>query len=154
MTVQETVKLSDGTEAIIRPMKTGDLEKSLAFFTALPEEDRACLRRDVTKLNVIQQRIREMQDGVVKRLVALVDDEIVADAAIELASYGWEHHIGEVRLIVARPYQRKGLGMLMARALYNLAAGAGIEELVVKMMRSQTAARHIFWRLGFCDEVV
>ena len=154
MTARETVKLNDGTEVTIRPMSTDDLEKSLAFFTALPGEDRACLRRDVTRLSIIQQRIREMQEGVAKRLVALVDDEIVADGAIELATYGWEHHVGELRLIVARPLQRKGLGRLMARALYNLAAGSGIEELIVKMMSSQIGARRIFQRLGFRDDVV
>ena len=79
MTATESLKLRDGTEVLIRPMTTGDLEKSHAFFVALPEEDRICLRRDVTKLSVIQQRIQEMQDGIVKRLIALANDEIVAD---------------------------------------------------------------------------
>lgn len=154
MTGTETAQLRDGTEVIIRPMTTGDLESSLAFFVGLPEEDRACLRRDVTKMGVIQLRIREMQDGSVRRLVALVHDEIVADGAIELASYGWERHVGELRLIVAREYQRKGLGTVMAHSLYVLASSMGIEELVVKMMLSQSGARNIFRNLGFRDETV
>jgi len=149
-----TVKLKDGTEVLIRPMTSADLERSLAFFRALPEEDRACLRRDVTKLEVVQDRMREMEDGSVKRLVGLVGDEIVADGALELAHYGWERHVSELRLIVARPYQHKGLGVLMARALYEVADTAGIEQIVVRMMASQTAARSIFRKLGFRDEAV
>ena len=43
---------------------------------------------------------------------------------------------------------------MMAGALYDVAASAGIEEIVVKMMASQTAALRIFRKLGFSDEVV
>jgi L-amino acid N-acyltransferase YncA len=95
-----------------------------------------------------------MEQGAVKRLVALADGTIIADGALGLSHFGWERHVAELRLVVATPYQRKGLGMLMAGALYDLAASAGIEEIVVKMMASQTAALRIFRRLGFRDEVV
>lgn len=150
----KVVNLKDGTEVMIRPMTRDDLKKSSAFFQALPEEDRAYLRRDVTKRSVVEARIRDMDSGRVKRLVALVDDEIVADGALELAGHGWEEHVAEIRLIVARPYQRKRLGMLMASELFALAAAEKVEEIVVRMMRPQTAARAIFRRLGFHEEVL
>jgi L-amino acid N-acyltransferase YncA len=148
------VKLKDNKEVLIRAMKREDLEGSLAFFRALSEEDRLSLRRDSTAREVIEERIREMEQGAVKRLVALADGTIIADGALGLSHFGWERHVAELRLVVATPYQRKGLGMLMAGALYDLAASAGIEEIVVKMMASQTAALRIFRRLGFRDEVV
>ena len=47
-----------------------------------------------------------------------------------------------------------GLGMLMARELYHLAASEKLEELVVKMMRPQVGARKIFRRLGFREETM
>jgi L-amino acid N-acyltransferase YncA len=154
MSATKTVTLKDQTEVLIRPMTHDDLEGSLAFFRALPEEDRACLRRDATTPEVAQERLREMDEGQVKRLVALVGGKIVADGALELASYGWEQHVGELRLIVDPRYQGRGLGMLMARALYDLAASTGIEQLVVKMMACQTVARSIFRKLGFHQEAV
>jgi L-amino acid N-acyltransferase YncA len=135
-----TVKLKDNKEVLIRAMKREDLEGSLAFFRALPEESRLSLRRDLSIREVVEERIRELEEGAVKRLVAIEDETIVADGALEFSSFGWERHIAEVRLFVATPYQRKGLGMLMAGALYDLAASARIEEIVVKMMASQTAA--------------
>jgi L-amino acid N-acyltransferase YncA len=148
------VKLKDNQEVLIRPMKREDLEESLAFFRALSEEDRLSLRRDSTTREVIEERIREMEKGAANRLVAVADKTIVADGALGLSRFGWERHLAELRLIVATPYQRKGLGMLMAGALYDLAASAGIEEIVVRMMASQTAALRIFHKLGFHDEVV
>ena len=148
------VKLKDNKEALIRAMKREDLEGSFAFFRALPEEHRFSLRRDMTIREVIEERIREMEEGAVERLVAVADDTIVADGALEFSHFGWERHVAELRLVVATPYQRKGLGMLMAGALYDLAAPAGIEEIVVKMMASQTGALRIFHKLGFHKEVV
>jgi len=152
--VTTTVKLKDQTEVLIRPMTMDDSERSLAFFRALPEEDRACLRRDVTRPEIIQERLGEMEQGTAKRLVALAGDEIVADGALELTRHGWEKHIGELRLIVARPYQHKGLGVLMARALHDLAVSEQIEEIVVKTTRSQITAVKIFRKLGFHEELL
>lgn len=148
----KTVKLKDGTEVEIRPLVKGDLEKSLAFFKALPEEDRNYLRRDVTRRDVIEKRIWENEAGRIQRLVAVADGQIVAEGALEKTGPGWEEHVGELRLIVARPYQRRGLGILMARELYGLAAGAKLEEIVVRFMRPQAAARKIFEKLGFHEE--
>jgi ribosomal protein S18 acetylase RimI-like enzyme len=90
----------------------------------------------------------------VQRIVAEADGEIVADGSLEVSTQGWGEGAGEIRLIVSRPYQRRGLGILMARELYTLAAAAKVEEVVVRMMRPQRAARSIFRKLGFREEVL
>ena len=147
--MKRTVKLNDGTEVIIRPIRRDDLDRALAFFQALPEEDRMFLRYDVTKREDVARGIKRVAKGEVKRLVALHGDEIVADGALELEGHGWKEHVGELRLIVARHFQRRGLGTLMARELYTLAAKHRVEELMVRMMRPQIGARRIFRKLGF-----
>lgn len=152
--MKKRVKLKDGTEVLIRDMTAADLDGSVAFFGALPEEDRAYLRRDVTKREVVEQRITEIESGAAMRVVAEADGEIVADGTLELAGQDWKKHVGEIRLIVARPFRRQGLGVLMANELYGLAAASRVEEVIVKMMRPQEAARSIFKRLGFEDETV
>jgi L-amino acid N-acyltransferase YncA len=151
---EKQVTLRDGTLARIRPMTENDLERSLAFFQSLPKEDTFFLRIDVTKRPLVEKRIRDIATGRVKRLVAVVDDQIVADGALELAGHGWSEHVGELRLIVGREYQRKGLGMLMARELYHLAVAEKVEEIVVRMMRPQHGAQRIFRRLGFHDQTL
>jgi len=62
--------------------------------------------------------------------------------------------VAEIRLIVGVDHRRKGLGMLMARELYLLAAAEKVEQVVVKMMRPQHAAHDIFRRLGFSDQAL
>jgi L-amino acid N-acyltransferase YncA len=152
--MQETVELRDGTKVLIRPMKGKDLPVAASFFRGLPKEDRAFLRRDVYRKEVVAELIAEIKAGKAKRLVAEHGGKIVAEGALELEGHSWKRHVGELRIVVGRKFQRKGLGMLMARSLYRLAAAEKIEELVVRMMRPQIAARKIFRRLGFHQETL
>lgn len=147
--MEHKAKLKDGTEVIIRELTIDDLDKSIAFFQALPKEDRIYLRVDVTKSENVERRIQMIKFGKVIRLVAVVGDEIVADGALELETEEWEEHIAELRLIVAHPYQRKGLGMIMARELFSIAASKNVEEIVVKFMEPQIAAWKVVKKLGF-----
>lgn len=148
------VRLRDETLVAIRSMTQDDVDRSAVFFESLSPEDQAYLRRDVSDREVVEERIRAMRSGSVERVVALVDDRIVADAALEFESLAWKKHVAEVRLIVAGGFRRKGLGTLLARELYSIATDANVEEIVVRIMRPQIAARSIFRKLGFHEETV
>jgi len=146
--------LKDGTEFAVRQMKEDDLKRSWVFFKSLELEERQFLRMDVAKKKNVRKRIEQMKSGLVRRIVAIHEDKIIADGALELSQHGWEEHIGEIRIIVADDFQHSGLGMIMARELYYLAAAEKLEEIVVRMMRSQVAARNIFRKLGFHEEIM
>jgi L-amino acid N-acyltransferase YncA len=152
--MEKMVKLKDGSDIMIRQLKKEDVDLSYLFFTGLPEDDRAYLRVDVTKRENVERRIQGIEQGNVIRLVALHEGNIVADGALELEGHGWEDHMAELRLIVARPFQHKGLGMIMARELFMLAASRRIEEVVVKFMGPQIRAQRIFKKLGFRQDAL
>jgi L-amino acid N-acyltransferase YncA len=152
--MEKIYKLGDGTEVTIRSALENDVDKSFAFFQSLSSEEKAYLRVDVSDQKIVTQRLQNQGLRKARRLVALIDDQIVADGAIELKSAGWEAHIAELRLLVSDAAKRKGLGMAMAEELYLLAAKEKVEEIIVKLMAPQVEARKIFLRLGFHDEVV
>jgi GNAT superfamily N-acetyltransferase len=133
-------------------MRPSDVEASYAFFSDLPEEDRRYLRADVTRRKVVERRTTELDCGRVDRLVAVIGDEIVADGTLELEGHGWGDNIGELRLIVSRPFQHLGLGTLLARELYYLAMQRKLDRIVVRVMRPQARAHRIMQRLGFAEE--
>ncbi len=149
-----TVKLKDGTKAVIRPLRESDLEKSVAFFQKLPPEERLYLRVDVTDREVVEQRLKNNGLRDFKRIVAEVDGEIVADAGLELRPHGWERHLADFRLIVSPECNGKGLGMLMAEELYEMALKEQVEEMIVEIMEPQEHAKKIFKRLGFKQDTV
>jgi len=150
--VVKTVTLKDGTDVEIRNMRPADVESSYSFFSGLPEEDRRYLRADVTRRDVVERRTTELDSGRVDRLVAVAGDEIIADGTLELQGHGWGDNIGELRLIVARPYQHLRLGTMLARELYYLAMQRKLDRIVVRVMRPQVRAHRIMRRLGFTEE--
>jgi L-amino acid N-acyltransferase YncA len=153
--MKKMVRLKDDTEVLIRDLRDDDVEQSLAFFQALPPADRIYLRNDVTRRDVIEERIRKMRIGKILRLVAINDDDqIVADGSLESEGYSWKDHVAELRLIVAAAFQRKSLGMLLARELYLQAVSMRVEELVAKVMLPQKAAMKVVERLGFKEQAV
>jgi len=152
--MRKKVKLKNGVEVLIRPLTIHDLDMSLAFFRALPEEDRAYLRIDVTKRKIVKSRIESIKPRKVIRLVAIADRKIVADGSLESESHTWKEHIAELRMIVARPYQRKGLGTLMSRELFSIAASKNVDEIIVKFAKPQAGVRKIFKKLGFHQDAV
>ncbi|MCK5379509.1 MAG: GNAT family N-acetyltransferase [Acidobacteria bacterium] len=150
--MEKNVTLKDGRQIVIRGLLEDDADAVFAFFARLPEEDRKYLRVDVTKYESLTHRYVEVKNHRACRLVAVAGDEIVADGALELKGHGWGENVGEIRLIVSRSFQRTGLGTLLARELYFLAAEHKVERIVARVMKPQVGAHRIMNRLGFHDE--
>ena len=152
--MERTIVLKGGRTVRIRPLTNGDQAASLAFFRALPPEERRYLRRDVTDPAVVEARIRENDSCEIERLVAVHDDAIVADGSFEHERYGWGEKIAQIRLIVAPEFRRSGLATALARLLYVIAHQHDVARINVRMLRPQAAARDIFRRLGFREEFI
>lgn len=152
--MEKTETLRNGKKVLIRGLTGKDLDRLMVFYRGLPPEDRRYLRVDVTDRKVVAERLHLIDQDKVFRIIALYRDKIIADGALELSGETWRRHQGEVRLIVARPFRRKGLGTLMVRELYFLASARNVATIVAKMMRPQKGAQTIFHRLGFREEAL
>lgn len=150
--IEKTLTLKDGREVTVRSMRPTDVEPSYEFFCALPEEDRKYLRVDVTRRRMVERRTTELDRNRIERVVVVHDDEIVADGALELEGHGWGDNVAEIRLIVARDWQRSGLGTLLTRELFHLASRNRVDRVVARLMRPQVGAHRIMKRLGFSEE--
>jgi L-amino acid N-acyltransferase YncA len=146
--------LKDGTEVTIRKLTLKDLDRLMQFYGELPQNDRKYFRVDVTKRDVVEQRIKQTRLGNFFRLVALHDDKIIADGNLELSAEEWRKDQGELRVIVGKNFQHKGLGTIMLRELYDLAAHNNVKTVIVRIMRPQKAARAICHKLGLREETV
>ncbi len=146
--------LKDGTEVTIRELGLDDLDKLMKFYRALPLEDRKYLKIDVTKKRIVLQRLRKIESGDVARIVAFHKGQIIADGALEFSGDQWSRHQAEIRLIIARSFQQKGLGTVMIRELYFIALQKKVELIVARMMRPQVGAQQIFRKLGFREEML
>ncbi len=152
--MEKTETLKDGTKVTIKNLTIEDLDRLMSFYRTLPEEDLKYLRVDVSSRNIVKQRIEFADAGDIFRIIALKGDSIIADGALELTTEERSRHQGELRVIVAEEFRRKGVGMIIMRELYFLAIEKKVEKVVAKMMKPQVAARTICKTLGFHEELV
>lgn len=147
--MEKTEILKDGTSVTIRELGNDDLDALMRFYRDLPLEDRKYLRVDTGDKRAVAKRLRLVDWGDNVRIAAWAGGEIVADGALELSGDRWSKHQAEIQLIIARPFQSKGLGTLMIRELYFIALQMKVELIVARMMRPQLRAQSIFRKLGF-----
>lgn len=134
----------------VRPLEVGDAQGLLEFFNRVPEEDRHFLKEDVTSPEVINGWVRHMDFNTVLPLVAVVDDEIVADATLHWHRSKSLKHKGEIRIVVDPRYRGQGLGTLMARHVIDAAYQSGLESVVFELVEGkEDDAIGVAERLGF-----
>ncbi|NIM16108.1 MAG: GNAT family N-acetyltransferase [Candidatus Aminicenantes bacterium] len=151
--MKKTETLKDGAKLTIRTLRSTDIDKLMEFYRSLPYEDRKYLKIDVTNRSLVETRIKAVEEGKAVRIIALRDNDIIAIGVLELGIDDWHRSQGEMRVVVSREYQHKGLGMIMIRELYLLAAEHKLEKIVAKMMRPQINARKMCRKLGFREEL-
>jgi ribosomal protein S18 acetylase RimI-like enzyme len=143
------VELYDGTRLTIRLLQPDDGPRLLKFFQELPEEDRLYMKHDVTDPQVINRWVRNIDYDSVFSLLALDRDEVVADGTLHIAQHGWMRHIGEIRLAVARSFQDRGLGTLLAHELFGRAVEMGMDKIQVLAFEDYMPAIRMCQKLGF-----
>jgi len=146
--------LRDGSRVLLRPVVAKDGVELLRFYRALPEEDRLFLRDDVTTPDWEQRYIGSIDYEGVLPLVAEREGAIVGNATLYRPRHGWSAHVAQIRVVVAREYQRHGLGTALAKALVELAIARGVEKMVAEVVDNQIGALRAFERLGFHREAV
>ncbi len=152
MEKKETLK--DGTELTIRNITIDDLEQLINFFSELPVEDRRYLRIDVTDRKLVEERLRTAKSRGVTWIAAFLQNKMIAEGRLQLSLEDWRGNQGEIRLIVAKEFQKKGIGSLMMRELYWLAVEAKVELAIVKFMRPQIGARKVSKKFGFSEQTL
>jgi len=141
--------LKDGTRVILRPMVREDRDKLIDFFSRVADEDRQFLRNNVRDPKVIDTWVNNIDYHKVFPLLAEVDDKIIGDATLHMRRSGWKRHLGNVRVVVAKEYQRRGLGTLLINEIAELATEFGLEKLVSEIYFNAPGALAAFKRAGF-----
>jgi RimJ/RimL family protein N-acetyltransferase len=146
--------LKDGTRVILRPLVKEDREKLIDFFRRLDEKELSFLRSDVLDPRVIDHWMEHLDYQRVFPLVAEAGGRIVGDATLHMRKVGWKRHLGNVRVVVAKDYQGRGLATLLINELVELATEFGLEKLVAEIHLQAVAALNVFKKAGFSVKAV
>ena len=146
--------LRDGTIVAIRLTEVSDEPALLKFFRSLSEQDRLYLREDVRKEEFIRRFLTRIDGEAVVSLLAEHERQVVGEGTLYSESHGWMRHVGQIRLVVARSFQKKGLGTELARELVRIATGKGLDKMIALIADGQEGAKRAFEKLGFRQEAV
>lgn len=146
--------LKDGTRVILRPLVKEDRDKLLDFFRRVDEKDLLFLRSDVRDPAVIDHWVNHIDYQRVFPLLAEHEGRIVGDATLHMRKVGWKRHLGNVRVVVAKDYQNRGLGTLLINEIVELAGEFGLEKLVAEIHLQAHTALTAFKHAGFVTKAV
>jgi RimJ/RimL family protein N-acetyltransferase len=153
-TFPETVTLRDGSTVVLTPLQPQCSGALLAFYRALPLEDRLVLKDDVTSGEWAEGFLRKVETKEVISLVAKAGGKVVGEATLYRTLRGWTRHVGEIRVTVAAAFRRRGLATALASAQVRIATDLGIEKIIVQVVDNQLAARRTFEKLGFHKDAI
>ncbi|MCP4246245.1 MAG: GNAT family N-acetyltransferase [bacterium] len=145
----KTLTLKNGCSVEIRFQGSEDFENLLAFYQALPDEDRLFLRHDVCDPNVVRRWTEELDLEHIVPLLTCDEGRIVATGRLHIMTHGWMRHVAHIRLVTAPSHRRQGLGALMAQELVAVAADRDIEKIQAHVIEDNSGAIRMFEAVGF-----
>jgi L-amino acid N-acyltransferase YncA len=124
----------DGVAWKLRPMTGGDRDALLALARSIPEHDQLFLRRDITRPEVVDRWIAELESGELVTVLAERDGAIDGYATVQPDRDTWSPHVAELRVHVA-PDQKAA-----QRAFEDL--GFRLEGLLRDYVKDRTGRTH------------
>jgi acetyltransferase len=144
--------MKDGTQVLLRPIKPEDEPLEAEMFSHLSDKTEYFRFFRVIKEVTLEEVVRFTHTDYDRELaiIAEVDDQgktqmagvtrLIVDAYNETAEFA---------IIVADPWQGKGLGSEMIRYSMQIAASKGVNRVIVNILRENLGIIRIFERLGF-----
>jgi len=148
------ITLKNGKKITLRLLTQDDIDALVAFFHSLPAEDRMYLRSDVQKKENIINRFGTINYDKMVPVIALAENKIIAIGTIFRAEHGWMKNLGELRIVVARTFQRQGLCTVLTKELFFHSLTTDLYKIQAELMENQKSAIGCFERLGFKTEAV
>ena len=146
--------LKDGSRVTLRPMVKEDRQKLLEFFRGLDAKELSFLRNDVRDPAVIDHWVNHIDYNRVFPLLAEAEGRVVGDVTLHMRKVGWKRHLGNVRVVVAKDYQNRGLGTLLINEIVELAGEFGLEKLLAEIHLHALGAFAAFKKAGFSVKAV
>ena len=146
--------LDDQTVVTLRQMTSFDVNRMLIFAQSLPVNDLLHLRMDITKPEVVQRWVRNLEDKTTLTILAEVNGETAGYAILHHSQVTWQRHLGEIRLLVGPAYRGRGLGSALAREIFAIAHTMKLSRIIAQMTPEQKGAIATFEHLGFQPEAL
>jgi len=148
----KSAQLKDNSKILLRVMTDADLDDVIDFFQSLADEDRLYLRSDTKNPENVKRRFGNLNYDTMFPILATIDNKIIGMANLFRTAYGWMRNLGEIRIVITKQYQKKGLATILTKELFFQALKRKLYKLQAELMDTQLSAMAVFERLGFRKE--
>jgi L-amino acid N-acyltransferase YncA len=128
------ITLRDGGVIRVRHLEQSDCEALAEFFLDIPQHERFYLRDDVTNPDVCQEWTQNMDHSRAIPIVAVADDEIIAEGAVVARKGKARSHVAEIRFAVVPTWRNRGVGSELIRSLCEVASHAGFSAVLLELV--------------------
>lgn len=147
-TFRKLVTLKDGARVLFRVLGPSDADALVTFFQSVTRDDLQYIRSNVTDKDVVSNWALHPDYDKVLPIIALVQDRIVGEGTLHFMT-GPHSHVAELRIFLAADFRRRGLGIQMLEAMFELARWRDIFLLEAQVIADQTRVIKAFKKLGF-----
>jgi len=151
-TFPKAVTLKDGAKLTLKVMDESDIDDVIEFFQGIHDDDRLYLRMDTSNPENVKRRFGKVNYDVMFPIMAVADERIVGISTLYRASFGWRRNLGELRVVIDRKFQRRGLATVLTKELFFQALKNKLYKIQAELMENQHSAIAAFERLGFRRE--
>ncbi len=144
----------EGLSVTLSHMGSRDARALMLFSDELSEHDLLFLRRDIRRLEVIEDWLMEIDSGEMMTILARIGEQIVGYGTLQRSHLSWSRHVAEIRVVTAERVRGKGLGRILVVEAIKMAVRSGIEKLMARMTVDQEGAINMFEGLGFEREAL
>lgn len=135
----------------VRRAVPADVDAVVDMYVAVVEEGRWLgSQAPVDREAQYDRFMQEATSGDAVSLVAVVDDEIVGHARVDLAPY----RVAGLGMMVDARWRGRGVGGALVRAAIDAARQLGAHKMALQVWPHNTAARRLYVRHGFVEEGV
>jgi GNAT superfamily N-acetyltransferase len=140
----------NGRTVSYRLMTAEDKSAVLKFARTLPEADLMFLRIGITKPEVIDEWVHNIEVGLTVTVLAKDDRQVIGYVSLHHNTMMWTR----LRVMVGPDWRHKGLGRRLVGQIFRLASEKGLVRIHVQFPANQPRVRSLFDRLGFLPEAL
>ena len=129
-------------------------DELITFARALPHHDTLFLRMDITDPKVVDEWLRNIENGRTITVLAYDGAALAGWATLHHNEVLWTRHVGEIRTIIGPEYRNIKLGSRLVEEMFEVAKDLGLKKITAQMTSDQRGARASFERVGFRPEAL
>lgn len=148
-----TFKVGDGIEITIRPLEETDEMAFGEFFLSIPEEERSFIKHRITDGVLFHEWCQQIDYQSNLPLLAVVGDQIVADATLHQRMGGWKRHIGLVSTLTHPDFRNKGIVDVIIDEMVEIGRHAGLLRLEAEFIGQREGSMDALAKAGFSELV-